>query len=84
MDSRAFYGRKTTKVSTLAKACQRIEQSWDPAVIVVLPHTAGDAGNQDSDIGEIPDNPKEKYEPVGKLAVEKDIKSKSDNKILLL
>ena len=45
MDPRAFYGRKTTKVSTLAEACEIIEQSSDPAAIVVLPPAAGDAGD---------------------------------------
>ena len=46
MDPRAFYGRKTTKVSTLAEACEIIEQSSDLAAIVVLPPAAGDAGDQ--------------------------------------
>ena len=84
MDLRAFYARKTKKFSTLAKACEKIEQSLDPAAIVVLPPTAGDAEDQDSDIEEIPDNPKKEYEPAGELEIEKDIKSESDNEILLL
>ena len=40
MNSCAFYGRKTTKVSTLVEACEIIEQSSDPAAIVVLPPAA--------------------------------------------
>ena len=86
MDPRAFYGRKTTKVSTLAEACEIIEQSSDPAAIVVLPPAAGDAGDQDSDIEEIPENPEEEYsyEPAGELEVEQNIENEFDNEILPL
>ena len=84
MDPCAFYGRKTTKVSTLAEACEIIEQSSDPAAIVVLPPAAGDAGNQDSDIEETPENPKEEYEPAGELEVEQNIENEFDNEILPL
>ena len=76
MDPRAFYGRKTTKVFTLAEA--------DPAAIVVLPRAAGDAGDQDSDIEEIPENPEEEYEPAGELEVEQNIENEFDNEILPL
>ena len=82
MDPRAFYGRKMTKVSTLAEACEIIEQSSDPAAIVVLPPAAGDAGDQDSDIEKIPENPEEEYEPAGELEVEQNIKNEFDNEIL--
>ena len=84
MDPRAFYGRKTTKVSTLAEACEIIEQASDPAAIVVLPPTSGDAGDQDSDIEETPENPEEEYEPAGELEVEQNIKNEFDNEILPL
>ena len=81
MDRRTFYGKKT-KVSILAEVCEIIEQSSDFAAIVVLPPAAGDAGDQDSDIEEISDNPEEEYEPGGELEVEKDIESGSGNEIL--
>ena len=81
MDPRAFYGRKTTKVSTLAEACEIIEQSSDPAAIVVLPPAAGD---QDSDIEETPENPEEEYEPAGELEVQQNIENEFDNEILPL
>ena len=84
MDPRAFYERKTTKVSTLAQACEIIEQSSDPAAIVVLPPAAGDAGDQDSDIEEIPENPEEDYEPAGELVVEQNIENEFHNEILPL
>ena len=84
MDPCAFYGRKTTKVSTLAEACEIIEQSSDPAAIVVLPPAAGDAGDQDSDIEETPENPEEEYEPAGELEVEQNIENEFDNEILPL
>ena len=80
MDPCAFYGKKT-KVSTLAEVCEIIEQSTDPAAIVVLPPAAGNAKDQDSDIEEIPDNSEEEYEPAGE---KKDIESESDNEILPL
>ena len=84
MDLLAFYGRKTTKVSTLAKACEIIVESSDTAAIVVLPPAAGDAGDQDSDIEEIPENPEEEYEPAGELEVEQNIENEFDNEILSL
>ena len=82
MDPRAFYGRKTTKVPTLAEACEIIKQSSDPAAIVVLPPAAGDAEDQDSDIEEIPENPEEEYEPADELEVEQNIENEIDNEIL--
>ena len=82
MDPGAFYGRKTAKVSTLAEACEIIEQSSDPAAIVVLPPAAGDAGDQDSDIKEISENPEEEYEAARELEVEQNIENEFDNEIL--
>ena len=84
MDPCAFYGRKMTKVSTLAEACEIIEQSSDPAAIVVLPPAAGDAGDQDSDIEETPENPEEEYESARELEVEQNIENEFDNEILPL
>ena len=84
MDPCAFYGRKTTKLSTLAEACEIIEQSSNPAAIVVLPPAAGDAGDQDSDIVETPENPEEECEPAGELEVEQNIENEFDNEILPL
>ena len=75
MDSRAFYGKKTTKVSTLAEVCEIIEQSSDSEAIVVLSLAAGDLGDQDFDIDEIPDNPEEEYKPAGELEVEEGIEA---------
>ena len=50
----------------------------------MLPPAAGDAGDQDSDIEEIPENPEEEYEPAGELEVEQNIENEFDNEILPL
>ena len=50
----------------------------------MLPPAGRDAGDQDSDIEEIPDNPEEGYEPAGELGVEEDIEDGSGNEILPL
>ena len=50
----------------------------------MLPPAVGDAGDQDSGIEEIYDNPEEEYEPATELKVEEDIERESDNEILLL
>ena len=50
----------------------------------MLPPAAGDAGDQDSDIDETPENPKEEYEPAGELEVEQNNKNEFDNEILPL
>ena len=84
MEPQSFYGRKTTKVSTIAEACEAIAQSSDPAAVVILPPAAGDAGGQDSDVEDIPEDPEEQYEPAGELEVEEDIESDCDNEVLPL
>ena len=50
----------------------------------MLPPAAGDAGDQDSDIEEIPENPEEEYEPAGELEVEQNTENEFDNEILPL
>ena len=47
----------------------------------MLPPAAGDAGDQDSDIEETPENPEEEYEPAGELEVEQNIENEFDNEI---
>ena len=84
MDPNKFYGRKTTRVSTLAEAREVIEQSSNPAAIFVLPPIAGDAADQESDIKEIPEDPEVEYEPAGEIEIEENTESESDHEILLL
>ena len=68
-ESKVFYGvRKTTRVATIAEAHEAIKGSRN---VVVLPPSAGDPGNQDSDTEYVSAESKQEiYEPARELEIE--------------
>ena len=77
MNTKSFYGRNSTLVTTL-EVNDIVEAADHVLSVVVLPPEAGDSQSQDTDEEDVNDNPDDIFEPAGQLEVEEEVGENED------
>ena len=72
MNTKSFYGRISTLVTTLEEAHDIVEVADHVLSVVALPHEAGDRQSQGTDDEDINDNRDGIFKPTGQLEVEEE------------
>ena len=78
MNTKSFYGRNSTLVTTLEEVNDIVEAADHVLSVVVLPPEAGDSQSQDTDEDDVNDNPGGIFEPAGQLEVEEEVGENED------
>ena len=78
MNTKSFYGRNSTLVTTLEEVNDIVEAADHVLSVVVLPPEAGDSQSQDTDEEDVNDNPDGMFEPAGQLEVEEEVGENED------
>ena len=76
MNTKSFYGRNSTLVTTLEEVNDIVEAADHVVSVVVLPPEAGDS--KDTDEEDVNDNPDDIFEPAGQLEVEEEVGETED------
>ena len=79
MNTKSFYVKKMTIVTTLEEVNDIVEASDHVLSVVVLPPEAGDNQSPDTDKEDINDNLDDAFEPTGQLEVGEETDEESDH-----
>ena len=79
MNTKSFYVKNLTLVTTLEEVNDIVEASDHVLSVVVLPPEAGDNQSQATDEEDINDNLDYAFEPAGQLEVEEETDEESDH-----